>query len=61
MADKKLTDAQRQLVLVLFTKAWVEIRDDIELMHNAHEMTEVIELFSGTDTEIISRKARHRS
>jgi len=56
MVDKTLTDAQRQLVLVFITKAWVEIKNEIEFLHNAHELVEIIDLFSGVDTEIIARK-----
>jgi len=42
--------------LVFITKAWVEIKNEIEFLHNAHELVEIIDLFSGVDTEIIARK-----
>lgn len=48
-----LTDEERQLLVVLVTKAWVEIRHDSEMEKEASELESILRKISGTDKRII--------
>lgn len=57
MIDEPLSDAYRQLIIVLATKAMVKIQDDPEMEHAKKELTDILSMFYGTDTVIIARRA----
>lgn len=41
-----LSDAERQLLVVFVTKAWVEIRSDVEMQREADELVEILRKLS---------------
>ena len=55
--EEPFTDAERQLLVVLVTKAWVEIRGDAEMASEAAELEGVLRKLSGVDTVLVARRA----
>jgi hypothetical protein len=47
-----LTDPERQLIVVLATKAWVRVRDDSEMRVHTEELESIIRKLSGVDTRV---------
>ncbi len=52
-----LPDAHRQLIVVLVANAFVKIREDPEMNHEARELSDIIKRFSGTDTRVTIERA----
>jgi hypothetical protein len=52
-----LTDPERQLVVVLATKAWVRMRDDADMRVHTEELESIIRKLSGVDTRVRVEKS----
>jgi hypothetical protein len=52
MSVEQITDAERQLLVVLVTKAWVEIRSDVDMMSEALELEGLLRKINGVDKRI---------
>jgi hypothetical protein len=48
-----LTDEERQLVIVLLMKQWVEIRTIGDMEREAKELEDIIRKISGTDKRVL--------
>lgn len=55
--SERLPDEQRQLIVVLVTKAMFEIKDDPEMKAQERECLEIIKRLSGTDTVVTVERA----
>jgi hypothetical protein len=53
--ESLFTDAERQLLVMLVTKAWVEIRDDSEMKAEAKELEGILRKISGVDKLLVVR------
>jgi len=49
------TDSERQLVVMLVTKAWVEIRDDSGLKAETAELESILRKINGVDKLLVVR------
>lgn len=54
----QVTDAERQLLVVLVTKAWVEIRGDIDMLAATMELETLLRKISGVDKRITVEEVR---
>ncbi|MCK1670365.1 hypothetical protein [Bradyrhizobium sp. 150] len=52
MSVEQITDAERQLLVVLVTKAWVEIRGDVDMRSEALELAGLLRKINGVDKRL---------
>lgn len=52
MNVEQITDAERQLLVVLVCRAWLEIRDDIDMRSDALELAGLLRKLSGVDKRV---------
>jgi len=55
ITDTWITDAERQLLVVLVIKAWVDIRQDPEMQTEAAELESILRKISGVDKTLVVR------
>ncbi|MCK1742208.1 hypothetical protein IVA80_15390 [Bradyrhizobium sp. 139] len=55
MTELPLTDMERQLLVVLVTKQWVEIRDDPDMDRQVDELLSIMRKINGVDVQLIAR------
>lgn len=51
--SEPITDAERQLLVVLVMKAFVEIRDDAEMLPQIAELEKLLRKISGVDKRVV--------
>lgn len=54
----QITDAERQLLVVLVTKAWAEIRHEEGFVREAMELEDILRKISGVDKRLTVEEAR---
>ncbi len=57
MIREVIPDEQRQLLIVMISRAYVQIKDDPEMASAAQECSDLIKRLSGTDTVLIAERA----
>lgn len=57
MIEETFTDDERQLLLVLTTKALVDTRADPEFRAAAAELSRIVAKLAGVDTVLVARRA----
>jgi hypothetical protein len=55
---QRLTDSERQLLLVFVMEAWVRVRSDPAMQAQSSECENIISALSGVETQVICRKTR---
>ena len=54
--EERLTDMERQLLVILVTRWWVQIRGDDEMQAEVGELEGILRKISGTDTVVVVRR-----
>lgn len=52
MPREPLTDAERQLLVVLVSQSWVRLAPDTEMQPEAFELKNILRKLSGADTRV---------
>jgi len=54
---ERMTDAQRQLLLVVVSREWARLRYDLDMQPKADELHDLVAMLSGTDTAVVVERA----
>lgn len=57
MVTERFPDAHRQLLLVLVTRAYVDIQNDPEMRTQIKECRDILRRLEGTDTRVMVERA----